>query len=166
MKLSVFQDWPVNKNNVKGKILTFCFRLAQFSMRNRLLFYLSVPYLVFYKVIVEWVLGCELPRKTKVGKGLVIYHGQGLVVNNGTTIGENCVLRHNVTIGNKQTEFGLSECPTIGNNVDIGANAVLIGPINIGDSVIIGAGSVVVKSVPAGSIVAGNPARIIGVNQS
>jgi putative colanic acid biosynthesis acetyltransferase WcaB len=108
------------------------------------------------------VLGIELPRKTTVGEGLSLYHGQALVVNKGTIIGNNCVLRNSTTIGHKKLADGtFSACPRIGNNVDIGANVCIIGDISIGDNVIIGAGSVVTKDVPADCVVVGNPARVL-----
>ncbi len=120
------------------------------------------PYLVFYRYWVEWVWGIEIPRKTTIGKGLSLFHGQALVVNLGVVIGDNCTLRNSTTIGNKKLADGtLSRPPRIGNNVDIGANVVIIGDVEIGDNVIIGAGSVVTKSIPANSVVVGNPARIL-----
>jgi putative colanic acid biosynthesis acetyltransferase WcaB len=85
-----------------------------------------------------------------------------LVINLGVIIGDNCTLRNSTTIGNKKLADGtLSRAPRIGNNVDIGANVVIIGDIEIGDNVVIGAGSVVTKSIPANSVVVGNPARIL-----
>jgi len=115
---------------------------------------------MLYRYFVEWVLGIELPRKLTIGRGLALYHGQGLVVNKSTIIGEYCVLRNSTTIGHKRLADGsFSQCPRIGNNVDIGANVCIIGGITIGDNVTIGAGSVVVKDVPANSVVAGNPAK-------
>ena len=158
----IFCDWASNPKNIKGRLILVGFRLSNLATRNRLLFIILIPQLVIYRVLVEWILGCELPFKTKVGKGLTIYHGQSLVINDGSTIGQNCKLRHCTTIGNKQlsdTEY--STCPVIGNNVDIGSNVCIIGPVVIGDNVKIGAGSVVVKDIPANSVVVGNPARII-----
>ncbi|MEO6148791.1 MAG: DapH/DapD/GlmU-related protein [Mucilaginibacter sp.] len=158
----LFQDWKANRKNIKGQLVLFLFRLAQLinrSMFTKIIFY---PYLVFYRLFVEWDLGIELPRKLTAGKGLIIYHGQALVVNQGVIIGDNCVLRNSVTIGHKKLADGtLSNCPRIGNNVDIGANVCIIGDIEIGDNVIIGAGAVVVKDIPANSIAVGNPARVL-----
>lgn len=92
----------------------------------------------------------------------MLFHGQALVVNQGVIIGENCTLRNSTTIGHKRQADGtFSPCPRIGNNVDIGANVVIIGDVEIGDNVIIGAGTVVTKSIPANSVVVGNPARIL-----
>lgn len=105
------------------------------------------------------LLGVDIPKRLKVGKNFMVYHPVGIVINEGTVIGDNCKIRQNTTIGNKVG--GTEQCPVIGNNVDIGANSVIIGNIKIGDNVIIGAGSVVVKDIPDNVVVAGNPARII-----
>ena len=162
MLSSIFQDWESNKKNVKARIVLACFRIAHLAVYNKFLFIFLIPHLILYRVFVEWFLGIELPYKTEAGKGLKIYHGQALVVNDGTIIGINCTLRNSTTIGNKISKDGnLSQCPVLGDNVDVGCNVSIIGPVVIGDNVIIGAGSVVVKNVPSNSIVAGNPARVI-----
>lgn len=158
----LFQDWKQNKGNLKGRTVLFLFRFAQLANRNYTIAIILCIYLGFYYLFVEWFLGIEIPRKVSAGKGLILYHGQALVVNQDVKIGDNCTLRNSVTIGHKKLSDGsLSRCPTIGNNVDIGANACIIGDITIGDNVIVGAGAVVVKDVPSDSIVVGNPARIL-----
>lgn len=160
--MSVFCDWSINRNNFKGRLILILFRTARLGSRNRLLFALLLPYLIFYRLFVEWLLGIELPYKTSVGKRLMIFHGQATVINDGTIIGANCTLRHSTTIGNKQLPDGsFTKSPVIGNNVDIGANVCIIGPISIGSNVVIGAGSVVTKDIVSNSIAVGNPARII-----
>ena len=158
----LLQDQPQNKGNLKGKIVLFMFRLAQLANRNFFMAFLLCIYLGFYHLMVEWFLGIELPRKTKAGKGLIIYHGQALVINQGVHLGDYCILRNSTTIGHKLLKDGtLSGCPKIGNYVDIGANVCIIGEITIGNNVKIGAGTVVIKNVPDNCTVVGNPARII-----
>ncbi|WP_298693155.1 serine acetyltransferase [uncultured Sulfuricurvum sp.] len=158
-----FQDYSANIGNTKGRLVLFLFRSAQICRRApKPILILSIPYLIFYRIIVEWILGIELPWNTSVGSGLKLYHGQGLVVNDHSIIGSNCTLRHNTTIGHKELSNGtFSASPIIGDNVDIGSNVVIIGPVTIGDNVIIGAGSVVVKSLESNAVYAGNPAKLI-----
>jgi putative colanic acid biosynthesis acetyltransferase WcaB len=113
-------------------------------------------------------MGIELPLGLNVGQNLTLHHGQALVIHHQAVIGQNCILRHSTTIGNRRYT---SEPPEvgfirIGNNVDIGANVVILGPIEIGDHAQIGAGSVVLKDVPPYSIVVGNPAKILRIKKS
>ena len=159
----LFQDWHRNAGNIKGQLILVFFRFSNLISRsNSLLFIIGIPVLILYRVIVEWILCVEIPFRTKVGKSLRLYHGQSLVINNETIIGDNCTLRHCTTLGNKLLKNGMwSGSPVIGNNVDIGANVVVIGPVTVGDNVQIGAGSVITKDIRANCIVAGNPARLI-----
>lgn len=160
----ILQDWQTNKDtSFKSRLSLLMFRLAKaFVTLPKPFIWIAIPYRFFYQVLVEWVLGIELPWNTEVGKGLKLQHGHGLVVNYEAKIGENCTLRNTTTIGNKKLQDGShSAPPIIGNNVDIGANVVIIGAITVGDNAVIGAGSVVVKDVPEGAVVVGNPARVI-----
>ena len=158
----IIRDWGANKGNSKGKIITFLFRLASGIRRNTTLSFFFFPLLLFYRVFVEWVLGIELHWNTVIGEGLKIYHGQGSVINGGTTIGRDCTIRHGTTIGHKKLKDGsYSQAPALGNNIDIGANVCIIGNIRIGDNVIIGAGSIVTRDIPPDCIVMGNPAKVI-----
>lgn len=160
------QDRARNQGNAKGLIVVTLFRLAQHVARqkstNRAAWLAGVPYLLAYRLVVEWFMGVEIPAKTNIGPGLIVQHGQGAVVNCHTTIGANAMVRSGVVIGNKVLADGTdSDCPVIGDNVEIGANAVIIGPITIGDGARIGASAVVTKDVPAGGVARGNPATIL-----
>lgn len=91
----------------------------------------------------------------KIDGGLYIEHGYSTIIS-AKSIGRNCVINQNVTIGHAS-----SKAPLIGNNCRIHAGAIVIGEITIGDDSIIGAGAVVTKSVPPNCTVVGNPARIV-----
>lgn len=163
----LFQDRQSNRRNFKGQLVMFMFRLVSLINRSMITKVIFFPYLLFYRYMVDWVWGIEIPRKTTIGKGLSLFHGQALVLNQGVIIGDNCTLRNSTTIGHKKNADGtFTNCPRIGNNVDIGANVVIIGDIEIGDNVIIGAGAVVTKSIPANSVAVGNPARILDKKES
>ena len=158
----ILSDWKVNRYNTKSLLITTMYRLAFFfRTHNLLLLILGLPYLILYRIFIEWILAVEIPPLTKIGPFLRIFHGQGIVINNRTKIGSNCTLRHGVTIGNKGDDINNDKCPTIGNNVTFGAASIAIGPISIGDNAVIGAGAVVVDDVPPYTVVAGNPAKVI-----
>ncbi len=155
-------DFKVNYM-FKSKLILLLFRVCSFLNRqNKVIRLLSMPIFILYKLFTEFFLGVELPLNTTVGKGLAIYHGFGLVVNPGTVIGDYCVLRHGVTIGNKLLKDGTeSKCPRIGDFVEVGANAVIIGDIIIGDKAKIGAGTVVTKNIPAGKVAISSQLKIL-----
>lgn len=101
----------------------------------------------------------DISYRTQIGPGLNIAHFGYIVVPSHAVIGENCALRPGVIIGKKLScQTGGA---TIGNNVSFGVGSKVIGEVNIGDNVIIGANAVVTKDVPANCIVAGIPARVI-----
>jgi serine O-acetyltransferase len=117
----------------------------------------SLIYKLLYK-FVQIITGVELPCEAAVGRNFVIDHFGGIIVSGYARFGDNCRIRNGVTIGLRRVDEKLA--PTIGNNVDIGAGAKLLGPIKVGDNSIIGANAVVLIDVPANSIAVGVPATI------
>ncbi len=154
-------DFRANRSNWKGRLLLILYRMAHL--------FVDVPwyikpvgylYIAFYKILTELIIGTEIHWRCQIGPGARVFHGFGLVINSGTKIGANVVLRNGVTIGVKETEGQLA-APVIGNDVDIGAAAIILGRVDVGDNAIIGAGAIVTKDVPPRAVVVGNPAKVI-----
>jgi serine O-acetyltransferase len=122
---------------------------------------LRVPFSFAYKLLFALsiiITGCELPCEATLGRRVRIDHPQGVVVSGDARLGDDVILRNGVTIGLRHT--GKRGSPVIGNRVDIGAGAKILGEIQIGDDSGIGANAVVLKDVPAGSIAVGVPATV------
>lgn len=102
----------------------------------------------------------EIHPGAKIGKGLFIDHGAGVVIGETAEIGDNVTIYQGVTLGGTGKEKGKRH-PTIGNNVVISAGAKVLGSITVGDNSKIGAGSVVLKPVPPNSTVVGVPGKVV-----
>jgi serine O-acetyltransferase len=107
------------------------------------------------------VSGAEIPLGTQIAGGLSLPHPQGIVIHRRAVVGPNCLIFHQVTLGNRE---GSREAPRIGGAVIIGAGAKILGPVTVGDHARIGANAVVVKDVARGATVVGIPARQIYPN--
>jgi serine O-acetyltransferase len=117
----------------------------------------SLIYKILFKFI-QIITGIELPCEVNVGKGFVIDHFGGIVISGYASFGENCRIRNGVVVGLRNIE---NRCaPQIGNNVDIGAGAKILGDIRIGNNVLIGANAVVLCDVPDDSLAVGVPAVV------
>lgn len=115
----------------------------------------------FFSQLARFFTGIEIHPGAKIEKGFFCDHGMGVVIGETAEIGENCLLFHGVTIGGTGKHQGKRH-PTIGNNVLIGANSTLLGPITIGDNVTIGAETVVInKNIPKNCTVVGVPGHIV-----
>jgi putative colanic acid biosynthesis acetyltransferase WcaB len=156
----IFEDFRHN-SHIKSKFILLLYRTAHSSgmTSHRALYLLFIPYRFFYRLIVDWILGVDIPWKVRIGRRVVLFHSFALVVNEGATLGDDCILRHGVTIGNKLAANGETSSPKVGNRVEFGAGCIVIGDLSVGDNSIIGAGAVVTKNVPANAVMVGNPAR-------
>ena len=159
LRTLIKEDIKANKGNRKGQVIVVSYRIANYIYYSNSIFIkiLGFPFKKLYHYLFIWIMGVEIPEETKIGGGLRVWHGEALIINPESIIGNNVLLRHCTTIGNK---YGGSGVPVIGNNVEIGAHCILIGDITIGDNTTIGAGSVVTKSIPQNSIAYGNPIKI------
>ena len=124
---------------------------------------LRAPMSVLYRV---WfrrcrnVYGIELPYSVKLGRRVVIEHQGAIVVHGACAIGDDCILRQGVTLGNKSLDRP-HDAPTLGRGVNVGAGAKILGAVRIGDGAAVGANAVVLKDVPAGCVAAGVPAKVL-----
>jgi serine O-acetyltransferase len=104
--------------------------------------------------------GIEIHPGATIGRRLFIDHGTGIVIGETAEIGDDVMLYHDVTLGGRSLQ-PVKRHPTIGNGVVIGAGARILGPVLVGDGAKIGANAVVVRDVPAGSVVVGVPGEVL-----
>lgn len=144
------------------KCLYFChgFRFTFFMRKARHGFILLRPIYIFCYKILKVLYGFQIVYKTEIGEGFYLGHFGMVIINSSAKIGKNCNINQGVTIGaeNRGNRKGV---PTIGNDVWIGANSVIVGKISIGNNVLIAPLTYVNFDVPDNSIVIGNPGRII-----
>lgn len=108
--------------------------------------------------------GTEIHPAAEIGPGLCLVHSQKILIAEGVRIGRNARISHGVSIGGDTGRGGpasLAGWPTIGNNVTIALDSIVLGPLTIGDEAFIGAQSFVVKDVPARCVAMGSPARVV-----
>jgi len=129
-------------------------------IRNRILRKVINALIAFPLKALEIVTGISLPSSCEIGEGLYIGHFGPTIINGNVRIGRFCNLSQGVTIG-QGGRGDKKGTPVLGDRVYVGAHAIVIGKITIGDDAAIGAGAVVTKSVPARGVVVGNPARVI-----
>ncbi|MCL6636145.1 MAG: serine O-acetyltransferase [Peptococcaceae bacterium] len=130
-------------------------RVAHFLYCRRLFF---AARLVSH--LARFFTGIEIHPGAKIGEGLFIDHGMGVVIGETAEIGDNVTIYQGVTLGGTGKEKGKRH-PTIGNNVVISAGARILGSFTVGDNAKIGAGSVVLKPVPPNSTVVGVPGKVV-----
>lgn len=139
-------------------MLVYRFGRWRYSVRPALLRKpLSLLYKILYK-LVQIVTGIELPCEVRVGRGFIIEHSGGIVVSGFASFGERCRIRNGVVIGLARVDEPCA--PQLGDDVDVGAGAKLLGNIRIGNRVLIGANAVVVCDVPDDCIAVGVPAVV------
>jgi serine O-acetyltransferase len=139
-------------------IATILFRLSQACGRR-------APHLAYFiKQVNHIVTGADVAWQATVGPGLTLYHPTGVVIGPDVVVGARCVLQQGVTLGASRERGrivdGRVDSPVLGDGVEIGAGARILGPISVGDGSVVGANAVVLKDVPPGHLAVGVPARV------
>lgn len=140
-------------------MLIYRFGRWRYGIENRVLRW---PFSFLYKllkVLSQIMTGIDLPCEVRLGRRFLIEHFGGIIISGDAVFGDDCVVRNGVTVGLRHR--GVRGAPLIGDRVDIGAGAKVLGPIRIGNDVAIGANAVVIQDVPDGYLAVGVPARII-----
>ena len=160
---NIREDWRTHGRELSRQaiwaLVVYRFGQWRYGVRPR---FLRMPLSLIYrflKPLSQVLTGIDLPCEVQVGRRFTIEHFGGIIISGDARFGDDCVIRNGVTVGLRHT--GVRGAPKIGHRVDIGAGAKILGPITIGDDVAIGANAVVIKDVPANSIAVGIPARII-----
>lgn len=130
-------------------------RIAHFLYGHKLYFLAR-----FVAEISRFISGIEIHPGARIGRNVFIDHGHGIVIGETAYVGDNVSLYHGVTLGGTSTTRDIRH-PQVGNDVTIGANATILGPVHIGEKAKIGAAAVVLIDVPAGTTAVGIPAKVI-----
>lgn len=159
---NILKNDPAAKSRLEVLLLYPSIR-AVISHRIANMFFRHKRYIIARALsqISRFFTGIEIHPGAKIGKGLFIDHGMGVVIGETAEIGDNVTIYHGVTLGGTGKEKGKRH-PTIGNNVVIGSGAKILGPINVGNDAKIGANAVVLEDVPSRATAVGIPARVIG----
>lgn len=115
----------------------------------------------FIAMVSRWLTGIEIHPGARLGHGVFIDHGMGVVIGETTEIGDHCTIYQGVTLGGTSLIKGSKRHPTLESRVVVGAGAKVLGPFTVGEGAKIGSNAVVVKGVPAGATVIGIPARVV-----
>ncbi len=158
---TVFERDPAAKNIFE---VLFCYPGLHSVWVHRFSHFLWTKHVPFFPRLISQIAraftGIEIHPGAVIGRRFFIDHGMGVVIGETSIVGDDVTIYQYVTLGGTGKGKGKRH-PTIGNNVVIGAGAIVLGPITIGDNVRIGAGAVVIKMVPENSTVVGNPGRIV-----
>lgn len=166
MLKNVKEDWKANSKSINlagfRTLIVYRFGRWRMTMKPRIF---RAPLSFLYRQLekhVRFKYGIELPYTAEIGHYVTFEHQHGIVIHGNAIIGDRCIIRHGVTIGNRSADEPF-DAPKIGNNVNIGAGAKILGKVNIGDNVVIGANAVIVNDIPPNSVVVGIPGKVIKV---
>src|ERR687886_946096 len=158
---TIYERDPAARNWLE---VLFCYPGVQAILFYRLahwLYCIGIPFVPrLISHLTRFLTGIEIHPGAKIGKGVFIDHGMGVVIGETAIVGDYALIYQEVTLGGTGKEIGKRH-PTLGKNVVVGAGAKVLGNIQVGNNVRIGAGSVVLRDVPSDCTVVGVPGRII-----
>jgi serine O-acetyltransferase len=159
---NIREDWHTYDGDITRQglwvMVVYRFGRWRYTVQQR---WLRLPLSILYKILKllsQILTGIDLPCEVQIGRRLTIEHFGDIIISGDTVIGDDVVIRNGVTIGLRRT--GIAGAPIIGDRVDIGAGAKILGTIRIGNDVAIGANAVVLQDVPDNSLAVGVPAII------
>ncbi len=159
---NIREDWHTYEGAFSRQglwvLVVYRFGRWRYTIGSRIL---RLPFSFIYRVLKlmsQILTGIDLPCEARLGRRFCIEHFGGIIISGDAVFGDDCVIRNGVTVGLRRT--GVRGAPVMGNRVDIGTGAVILGDITIGDDVSIGANAVVLQDVPANSIAVGVPATV------
>jgi serine O-acetyltransferase len=163
-KMAFFEDLRVAQEGLGSlgfwALQVYRFGHLRYRFQSRLVRYpLGAVHLVLAK-LAEMFCGVTIGVSAQIGRRLTIEHSGAIVVHGNAVVGDDCIIRQGVTIGNQRMDRPF-DAPRIGHRVNIGAGAKILGAVHVGDDADIGANAVVITDVPAGALAVGVPARII-----
>lgn len=162
------QSWPMALLTNQGLWVTCQYRISRW-VHYRVQLPVLRPILktvcAVWRKLIEMTTHCELSNRAEIGGGIYMPHAFGVIVHSEARIGAHCNIGHRVTIG-VGVRPGRGGAPTLGDRVFVGTGAVLFGPIRIGDDVAIGANAVVLSDLPPGVVAVGVPARVVSLQGS
>ncbi|HLW71264.1 MAG TPA: hypothetical protein VKS22_11655 [Candidatus Binataceae bacterium] len=157
------EDWVMHEREISRLglwvMVVYRFGRWRYGIKYRAV---RMPFSFTYKILYTFakiLTGVEFPCEVVIGRRFKINHFGAIIIHGDTVFGDDVIIRQGVTTGVRNT--GVQAAPKIGNRVDIGAGAKILGGITIGNDVVIGANAVVLKDVPSNSLAVGVPARII-----
>ena len=161
--IRILEDLKAQREGLLGlgfwALLIYRFGHARFVIRNKIIRAPWTIVYVFLHKLSEMFLGISIGSTATLGRRLTIEHNGGIFIHGNAVIGDDCLIRQGVTIGNLGYDDPLG-APKIGNRVQIGAGAKILGRVVVGNDVMIGANAVVITNFPDNVVVFGVPARI------
>jgi serine O-acetyltransferase len=152
---SAFKNDPALRSSLFSFLEVILYQGVWAIFFHRIAYFLHIfktPFLPrLISQVSRFLTGIEIHPGAKIGSGFFIDHGSGVVIGETTEIGDNVFLYHQVTLGARGVEFNNKRHPTIEDNVVIGTDAKILGPITVGQNSIIGTGALILKDIPANS---------------